>query len=293
MAKKKKTPAQAKLEAEVKKERKRIQQFVRRARKRGYTFPESIVPNLPKKITEKTLSRYKKITPQTLYEKAVYISPEGITVEGTKRRVQERYESAAKAKETREKYYIAKLIQKSKQNDREIEKIRERESAVTDDTDEYWDDEDWKYEFQRLLEEERERAYEAAPSGVPTPTDKTTFVLDDIIEKIENWSPSTIWSESLKQIKEKDKNLLASTLYSVLASEGREAVARRCNENAVEVNMIVDRVLYDSGNSYYTRGVDGVNQDIQRFAAIIKGSGITIRESREFSEYGEQLNYED
>ena len=94
-------------------------------------------------------------------------------------------------------------------------------------------------------------------------------------------------------MKEKDRNLLASTLYSVLASEGREAVARRCNDNAVEINMIVERVLYDSGDSYHRRGIDGVNQDIQWFAAIIKGSGITIRESMEFSEYGEQLNYED
>lgn len=267
---KKKSPEQQALEREVKKQRKRIQQFVRRAQKRGYTFSKNVVPNLPKKITEKTLSRYKKITPQTLYEKAVYVSPEGISIEGTKRRVQERYESAAKGAETRERHYIAKLIQKSKQFDRDYE--------------------DYNYEWYDNYE-----GYQtgAAPSGVPAPTERTTLVLDNIIEQIETWEPSPLWSDDLKKLKEKDRNLLGSTLYGVLASEGREAVSRRCQENAIELNAIVDRVLFESGDGYRRRGVDGVNQDIQRFAAIIKGSAITIRESLEFTEFGEHLNYED
>ena len=38
------------------KELKRLQQFIRRAKKRGYTFSEDVIPETPKRITKKQLS---------------------------------------------------------------------------------------------------------------------------------------------------------------------------------------------------------------------------------------------
>ena len=35
------------------KERKRLQQAIRRGEKQGYIFPEDIVPSLPKRVTKK------------------------------------------------------------------------------------------------------------------------------------------------------------------------------------------------------------------------------------------------
>ena len=54
------------------KERNRIKSFLRRASKRGYQFPEDIIPAIPKRKTEASIRRLKKLTKDVLYEKAIY-----------------------------------------------------------------------------------------------------------------------------------------------------------------------------------------------------------------------------
>lgn len=54
------------------KERNRVKSFVRRAEKRGYSFPESIVPSIPKRKTEASIRKLKKLTKEVLYSKASY-----------------------------------------------------------------------------------------------------------------------------------------------------------------------------------------------------------------------------
>lgn len=56
------------------KERKRIKQFIRRAEKRGYIFPENILPSKPKRITKSSVNRLKKINVDYLYKKSQYSS---------------------------------------------------------------------------------------------------------------------------------------------------------------------------------------------------------------------------
>ena len=73
MAKKKK---KSKYEQAYKKERRRIQSFLRSAIKRGYLFKEDVLPKIPKTITEASVRRLKKLTPKELYKKAEYVSEE-------------------------------------------------------------------------------------------------------------------------------------------------------------------------------------------------------------------------
>lgn len=54
------------------KERNRIRSFLRRASKRGYQFPEDILPAIPKRKTEASIRKLKKLTKDVLYEKAIY-----------------------------------------------------------------------------------------------------------------------------------------------------------------------------------------------------------------------------
>lgn len=54
------------------KERNRIKTFLRRASKRGYQFPEDILPSIPKRKTEASIRKLKKLTKDVLYEKAIY-----------------------------------------------------------------------------------------------------------------------------------------------------------------------------------------------------------------------------
>ena len=70
MAKRKKrTPNQI----EFQKQRRRLQQIIRRGEKKGYEFEQNLVPDMPKRVTKKQLEKIKGIKAEQLYNKAVYI----------------------------------------------------------------------------------------------------------------------------------------------------------------------------------------------------------------------------
>lgn len=98
MARKKKLT----LKQQYKKELKRIERFIHRASKRGFTFSDDAVPKMPKRVTQKALLKVKQLSPEELYKKATYISPgtqEVLTgIEGRKR---ERSAAAKKSAQTR------------------------------------------------------------------------------------------------------------------------------------------------------------------------------------------------
>lgn len=75
MAKKTKKIQSAKQQAINKayaKERNRIRSFVRRAEKRGYSFPETLIPSIPKRKTEASVRKLKQLTKDIMYSKATY-----------------------------------------------------------------------------------------------------------------------------------------------------------------------------------------------------------------------------
>lgn len=108
MAKKTKKRQSAKQQAINKayaKERNRIKSFVRRAEKRGYSFPESLIPSIPKRKTEASVRKLKKLTKDVMYSKAIYGSEAtyGEIVSGKEGLKIERQLRAKRAAETRRK----------------------------------------------------------------------------------------------------------------------------------------------------------------------------------------------
>lgn len=103
MARKRISPARQVLEAEYKRQRRRITQFINRAEKRGYQFADNIIPEKPKRITEATVRRLKSLTPEKLYKKAVYggEATYGEVTSAEEGRKAERREAARKGAETR------------------------------------------------------------------------------------------------------------------------------------------------------------------------------------------------
>lgn len=66
MAKRKLTPIQQ----QYRKERRRIQNAMNRLDKQGYVLPEDLLPSIPKKVTQASLNRLKKITSESIYKKS-------------------------------------------------------------------------------------------------------------------------------------------------------------------------------------------------------------------------------
>ena len=87
---------------EWEKELKRLNQFIKRAEKRGYIFDEKIIPETPQRITKKKLSEIKEINPDVLYNTAKYFDKEtGQTISGLEGRRIERRKSAQKSAQTK------------------------------------------------------------------------------------------------------------------------------------------------------------------------------------------------
>lgn len=66
MAKRKLTPIQQ----QYRKERRRIQNVMNRLEKQGYVLPEDLLPSMPKKVTQASINRLKKITSESIYKKS-------------------------------------------------------------------------------------------------------------------------------------------------------------------------------------------------------------------------------
>lgn len=64
------------VQQQYKKERKRIQSAMRRLEKQGYVLPDDLLPSTPKKVTQASINRLKKITTEVIYKKSVRLDVE-------------------------------------------------------------------------------------------------------------------------------------------------------------------------------------------------------------------------
>lgn len=99
---------QKQLIAEIRKERKRVQQNIRRMEKRGFFFDDFEVPSIEYtktgNVSKKTLNKLRALTPNILYEKARWVDTEtGEITTGKERRKEERHERAQKSAQTRKR----------------------------------------------------------------------------------------------------------------------------------------------------------------------------------------------
>lgn len=65
-------PIKPTLKEQYKKELRRLKRFIREAEKRGFSFPIGSIPEEPKRITSSSVTRLRRITPESLYRKATY-----------------------------------------------------------------------------------------------------------------------------------------------------------------------------------------------------------------------------
>ena len=314
MANKKK--AQSPVEKAYNRERNRIKRFIREAEKRGYRFSDFSIPDKPKKITEASIRRLQKYNPKYLYEKATFLDPDtGEIVSGRRGRQIERKESARKAKETRRIKRIYGNLTPEEIAEREARQMERHLRG--EDTEEYRKQKD--EEIQRLQDElaelqERLRKLtgEEPDEGISEEPDEwipefgtyygddtnipefSDIVLANIKAELERWTPAPNWTPSLAEAKTHDKNVLESALNGAIEQHGEQAVAQRLQENAEEINTLVQEILYGSGSKEgnFKNGRTQVNFDLARFSAIIMGRPLTVDESIDLTELAETMELE-
>lgn len=325
MAKKKK--AQSPVEKAYNRERNRIKRFIREAEKRGYRFSDFSIPDKPKKITEASVRRLQKYNPKYLYEKATFLEPDtGEIVSGQRGRQIERKRAALKAQMTvghkravRQEQEMEQLLRSLHDEDtaeyreaklkEQEEKLKEME-RLQEQIDELQErlrklageepDEDISEEPDEWIPEEPELDIPHEEFGtydedyytnIPEFSD---IVLANIKAELERWTPAPNWTPSLAEAKTHDKNVLESALNGAIEQYGEQAVAQRLQENAEEINTLVQEILYGSGSKEgnFKNGRTQVNFDLARFSAIIMGRPLTVDESIDLTELAETMELE-
>jgi hypothetical protein len=108
------------LVSEYRHERKMALQRKRRLEKKGFVFPDGVIPDIPKNITAGSVRRLKKLTPKKLQEMGSLKTEEGKSLTGASARLKYQQKYKAQRKATRKK--------RKKQKGIELRKIA-RETA--------------------------------------------------------------------------------------------------------------------------------------------------------------------
>lgn len=246
-----------------KQEVKRIKRQVKALEKRGYDVSKVKIP--------KTLKGAQNLTLEKIYGKSTYTTPEGKKVKGTRGREIERIRSARKSARTR------KASREYKRQEKELQDVIQRS------TQEY-------EERQRNREQERQPYY-------PLMED---IILDTLIMLIEQLESADVsWgvnrkgtvvprSQRLQQASESARTSLLSMLNDAIANEGSNAVARRMSQSATdgELSVLVETMLhaYDSDED---NAIKAIQASYQELARIIKGNGLSLAETLEWSQRDE------
>lgn len=314
MAKKKK--AQSPVEKAYNRERNRIKRFIREAEKRGYRFSDFSIPDKPKKITEASVRRLQKYNPKYLYEKATFLEPHtGEIVSGQRGRQIERKRAALKAQMTVSHKRAVRQEQEMEQLLRSLhgeDSAEYREAKLKEQQEKLKEMERLQEQIDELQERLRKLAGEEPDEGISEEPDEwipefgtyygddtiipefSDIVLANIRAEIERWTPVPNWTPSLAEAKTHDKNVLESALNGAIEQYGEQAVAQRLQENAEEINTLVQEILYGSGGKEgnFKNGRTQVNFDLARFSAIIMGRPLTVDESIDLTELAETMELE-
>ena len=109
---------------EYNKEVRRLKQAIKRAEKQGYIVPESIIPQKPKTITQGSIRRLAKITPEKIRQKSDFQALEAVTGKSKELKQTIKKESAKALQLKKDKEQRKKINKKSKES---LKKLRENE----------------------------------------------------------------------------------------------------------------------------------------------------------------------
>ena len=244
--------------------------------KRGYVPLDNVYKDeTPKRVLQKQLTKLKNIA-ENIYQFAKYYDPlKDSYIVGTERRKQEYSEAARKGWETRRANEAKRRAEEIAKEQIEAEKVKQEQGQEDGGITE----EEIKRKARKQAEDEQ---------GLPRETEVAFKQIEDLIN---NWTPSSLWSEELKRIKTTDRNTLKSVFDGAISSLGGEQVIRNCIGNEFELISIVQRVLYTSGSTYKDYSArEGVQIDIQKFTEILYGRPLTVAESKDITDMMERMN---
>ena len=269
---------------QYRRERRRVNQLIRRAEKRGFIIPKSAKPGKPlKRPTEKSIERLKAITPEAIYERAKYKS-QGKTYRGEEARKIARKEAREQTAKKKAEQAKSKAEQAAREEAEkifnmeiaELEKAAEK-PAPTPETEPI-----------EPPPKEADIIIHNVEEALPEPDDEDVFevgygegAIMDVEEELESWERPLNSSDWYAERKEKDKDKMRRLFHEVLERDGADEVAKRILNNGDRFKWLLDRILYGSD------GRGDLERDFVEITAILYGRPLTLDESMIVTWWGE------
>lgn len=280
------TPKQKEYDKQYKALVNKLKRKAKDINKRGYTIPEDLIPEMPKKRFQKYLQELKERV-ENIYEYVYYVKQEtGEYFTGLQRRGQERREAAQKAVQKRKRNENIRAIE---QFERDFKKFYEENREAIEEGDYLRIPED-----NRNLRNRPENVFK--PPRKPTQEELDTLpheaeiILDRIYSEIERWQPDPRWSSQLENIKRDDTNQLRSVIDGAINQLGRERVIRNLAANAEEFEALCMEIMYVSGSARVELGREGVRIDLVKITQFVWGRSLTVEESQILQHQAEMYN---
>lgn len=280
------TPKQQQYDKEYKALVNKLKRKAKDINKRGYTIPEDLIPEMPKKRFQSYLQQLKERV-ENIYDYVYYVKQEtGEYFTGLQRRGQERREAAQKAVQKRKRNENIRAIE---QFERDFKKFYEENREAIEEGDYLRIPED-----NRNLRNRPENVFK--PPRKPTQEELDTLpheaeiILDRIYSEIERWQPDPRWSSQLENIKRDDTNQLRSVIDGAINQLGREQVIRNLAANAEEFEALCMEIMYVSGSARVELGREGVRIDLVKITQFVWGRSLTVEESQILQHQAEMYN---
>lgn len=191
---------QSEAEKEYQKERQRIIKLIEQGSKRGFIFPEDVVPEIPKTITHKEVEQLQRITKQMLYQTAKFIDTStGEIIEPKTRTSIPKQESESRTKKPQIPQSKAKITTPSipKASKPKANKPKQKQEQTIDDSGLTRGQKAWQTRRANMTDEEYEayrkefadrmkQAKESKGISVaPTENYPTISAIDKVTEKLD------------------------------------------------------------------------------------------------------------
>lgn len=243
------TPKPPKNLAPYNKELRRIERFMRSAEQRGFTFLTDI-PEQKAKPTKRDVERLKKLTPEKLYSRAYYTDDSGNQVPASPQRggkwmptksgqitvggKKQNYQAAMRA--------AYKRMARAQAERRES---KEAQRAVA------------KREAEQARQEARAASYQN--------------IIDNLKDPLIAFTPSYRWDDVAKQTAIQYHNFFERVLNAAESELGAAELARRIQNNGVELQEIIDEMLYK-----YYHTTEEARFNLNRFVRLIMGKDANL-----------------
>lgn len=247
---------------QINREIERIRNIVREAEKEGYIFHDVIPKNV--NVTKSTLQRLRGISREDILKTARRVDVETGEIIRTQAQA-----NADKRNEQRERKRVVRERQKV---------LKERRKTTKQN----------RNNLPKLSDIAFDNIYDMYLSKLEEPIDTSVYdtLMNTMKEPVQEFTATRggrvarRWKLAIEASKEA-KSTILSLVQGVIATEGKDALVRRLNDNADRVQELCVFVLYGSEDVK-------INSACTELASIIMGKALTFDEATDLAEQMEQ-----